>query len=201
MGKSFSTVGIIIATGQKADTGGIAPPDMHDTLSRIESAARNLFEAGVLSVIVVLGYRGDEVNALLKKMHNDRVFGIQNRHYATNGRMASIAIGIRAVQALCCFGTCDSVPDAIFIVPENALTAPPETYILLSRELRHKKATVLVPYVQGKAAYPVLIGAACYEHLVNARQAHDFHTALQPYAAQTLCMDLSNAGCPAIVHP
>ena len=200
MGKSFSTAGIIIATGQEADTEGVTPPDMHNTLSCIESAVCNLFEGGAYSVIVVLGYRGDEVDTLLKRMRNDRIFAIKNRHYATSGQMVSISIGIRAVQALSCFGKCDNVPDATFIVPDNALSVLPETFAAMSQELRQKKVAALVPHVLGKAAYPVLVGAACYEHLVNARQAHDVHEALQPYADQTLFMDISNAGCPAIVH-
>jgi hypothetical protein len=138
---------------------------------------------------------------VLNTMRDERIFGTRNRHYQKNNTMASVAIGVRAAQALACLGQCDRVPDACIIVPENSLLVQPETYAALIGKMREGQAAVLIPHVKEKAVYPVLASSACYEHLVNTPQELKLSSALKHFASDTLAVDISDPECIAELSP
>lgn len=108
-----------------------------------EHVVTRFVEAGVDPIVVVLGYRADEVREAL---HGYPVTFSENPDYATTQMFDTVKIGLDCVQGLC---------DRVFITPVDVPLFSVKT---LRAELE-TDAPVVIPVSAGTSGHPILLDA------------------------------------------
>ncbi|MBE7519181.1 MAG: nucleotidyltransferase family protein [Thermoflexaceae bacterium] len=119
---------------------------------------RQLHEAGVDEVIVVLGHRSDDVRRSLARAD----CRVMNNPHFHSGRAESLRVGAKAVQR-----------DAEAIVVVNVDQPRPAAFIraLLDAHLGANGVHVTRPAVAGRHGHPVVVAGALREEMMAASDA------------------------------
>lgn len=139
--------GLILAAGLSSRMGDFKPllPLRGKTL--IENTIDSLLLCGVSPVVVVLGYRGRELEALLRSRYvGDSVQTVFNPDYASTDMLASVKIGFAAAPPC----------DAFFLLPGDMPVVAKETFLAVYRALPETPAIVF-PTLEGYRKHPPLI--------------------------------------------
>jgi len=95
----LETNGIILVAGLSSRMGDFKPLLKLDGKTMIEHSVDSMLHSGVNQVIVVLGYRGEEIEVLLKnKYDTSRLVFTHNLKYAETDMLSSVKIGIAALN-------------------------------------------------------------------------------------------------------
>ena len=124
----------------------------------IEFSVDNMLEGGVDSVMVVLGYRSDEVKNVLL-CDRTRVGRIQysvNGDYASTQMLDSIKVGLSQMKKC----------DAFFIAPGDMPAIDKRTYELLLAEYQRARSPILFPTLDGYRKHPPLIDASLIDEIL-----------------------------------
>lgn len=119
---------------------------------------RQLREAGVDEVIVVLGHRSDEVRRQLAKVD----CRVMNNPHFHSGRARSLSIGAKAVSR-----------DAVAIVVMNVDQPRPANLIRALIEHHRDGAAATRPSVAGRHGHPVVVSGALRTELMAARDEEE----------------------------
>ena len=139
--------GLILAAGLSARMGEFKPlmPLRGKTL--IENAADSVFAGGAASVTVVVGYRGEELSALLRARYGKRVHIAWNPDYAGTDMLRSIQIGCQALPPC----------DGFFLLPGDMPVVRQETFRRLAAAWSPEIPGVVFPTLDGYRKHPPLI--------------------------------------------
>lgn len=107
----------------------------------IEMVIRNLQEAGVHEIVVVIGYKADILRRYLEPLG---VTVCENPEYATTKMFESLCLGIRAIQG---------EYDALLLTPGDVPLVQPETI----RKIMEKAAAIARPVHGERLGHPVFI--------------------------------------------
>ncbi|MBV7271735.1 nucleotidyltransferase family protein [Clostridium sp. PL3] len=150
--------GIILAAGLSSRMKAFKPLLKLKEKTIIEHSIDSMFNAGVSQVIVVLGYRAEEVEAFLSgKYNSSRLIFIQNRRYSETDMLTSIKIGISVLN------TCD----AFYILPGDMPAIHISTFTVLKEAMCRTDAMVAFPTIDGKRKHPPLISWNCIDFILN----------------------------------
>ena len=118
----------------------------------IEFSVDNMLKGGVDSVMVVLGYRGDDVRRVLSsdRTRADRIQFSVNRDYAATQMLDSIKVGLSEMRKC----------DAFFVAPGDMPAISCTTYERLIDSYRIGQRSILFPTLDGYRKHPPLVDAS-----------------------------------------
>lgn len=140
--------GLILAAGLSSRMGDFKPlmPLRGKTL--IENTIDSLLLCGIHSVTVVLGYRGREVERVLRSRYfGGTVTVVYNRDYAVTDMLASVKIGLAAMSEC----------DAFFLLPGDMPVVAKETFLAVYRAMPESVPAIAFPTLEGYRKHPPLI--------------------------------------------
>lgn len=148
--------GLILAAGLSSRMGDFKPlmPLRGKTL--IENTIDSMLLCGINSVTVVVGYRGSEVERILRSRYfGDTVTVVYNRDYAVTDMLTSVKIGLAAMPPC----------DAFFLLPGDMPVVSKETFLAVARAMPRSGGSIVFPTLEGYRKHPSLI-ADCYIPLI-----------------------------------
>lgn len=138
--------GLILAAGLSSRMEEFKPlmPLRGKTL--IENAIDSMLDGGVRQVVVVIGHRADELEALLVPKYGSRVILARNPDYATKDMLHSVQVGC------CAMPECD----AFFLLPGDMPVIRRSTFRTV-QSVRDGSISVIFPTLDGYRKHPPLI--------------------------------------------
>ena len=146
-GQTPLVCGLILAAGLSTRMGEFKPlmPLRGKTL--IENTVDSVFDGGAVSVTVVVGYRGEELSALLNARYAERAHIVWNPDYAATDMLRSIQIGCQALPPC----------DGFFLLPGDMPVVRRETFRRLAEAWSPEVPGVVFPMLDGYRKHPPLI--------------------------------------------
>lgn len=183
MNEELHAAGVVAAAGLSRRMGAFKPllPCAGSTI--LQTAVKNLQSAGAFRVIVVTGYRGEELERLLK--HTERVEIVHNPNYRDGDMLESVQIGLRRLTDA----------DAAFVLPGDMPAVLPQTFVAVRQRMLETGAKVVFPTLDGRPKHPPLIRAECFAHICGFRGQGGLRAALQFFTEDTDYCEVSDLGC------
>lgn len=144
--------GLILAAGLSSRMGDFKPlmPVRDRTL--IESSIQSVLNGGAAQVLVVLGHRADEVEAVIRARYTAQQVPLcRNSDYAATDMLASCKIGLAALPPC----------GAFFFLPGDMPAIAQETFFALCAARAKTGARVIFPTLAGRRKHPPLVGVEC----------------------------------------
>lgn len=149
--------GLIPAAGLSRRMGGFKPLLPLRGRTVIENTIDSMLTAGVDRVVVVLGYRGEELEALLREKYDpSRLVLVYNHCYAETDMLTSIKCGL-AVMPTC---------DRFFLLPGDMPVITQETYEVVLRAAT-VRPSIVFPTLEGYRKHPPLIDSDFIPAILN----------------------------------
>lgn len=139
--------GLVVAAGLSSRMGSFKPLLPLGGKTVIENTVDSLFSGGARTVVVVGGYRGEELEALLRQQYGERVIIASNPDYAKTDMLFSIKIGCRALPPC----------DGFFLLPGDMPVVENETFLRVAELWRTGEYDVVFPTLDGRRKHPPLI--------------------------------------------
>lgn len=152
-------VGLVTAAGESTRMGGFPKPlltvDGRRFVERLVSTYR---EAGVETVVVVLGHEADEVEA---RVDLSDATVVRNDDYE-EGMLSSVRAGVRVAR--------EKDADGLFLSPVDYPLIPAGVLERLTAAYAdaHAEADVVHPTVDGERGHPPLFAASTFDALLSA---------------------------------
>jgi molybdenum cofactor cytidylyltransferase len=181
--KQLRVAGIVAAAGLSKRMIDFKPLLPYAASTIIQTSIELLQHAGVEQIIVVVGYRGDEIKAQVSDMKNVEV--IYNLNYLNGDMLESIQLGLRQVR------NCD----AAYVLPGDMPAIAPETFHGVRKCMELTDASVVFPTLKGRKKHPPLIACRCFESIQRFHGDGGLHIALQQFYKQTAYVAVADFGC------
>ncbi len=142
--------GLVLAAGMSSRMGDFKPLLPLNGKTLIENTIDSLIDGGADKVLVVIGYRDDEIKELLQRKYNDKIIFAKNEEYEKTDMFFSFKVGIKAMP-FC---------NAFFLLPGDMPLVSAGTFKKLSyyrQILKKEQKRVIFPVLKGKRKHPVLI--------------------------------------------
>jgi CTP:molybdopterin cytidylyltransferase MocA len=172
MGRSEKTVcGLVTAAGLSSRMGAFKPLLPLGDRTVIECTVDSLLAAGADTVVIVVGYRGEELEARLLGRYGDRVIIAWNRDYAQTDMLQSVQIGCRALPGC----------DGFFFLPGDMPLVRQDTVQRVLESWQTGRYDVVFPTRDGRRKHPPLISAQLIPEILafsgegGLRQLWTFH--------------------------
>lgn len=140
--------GLILAAGLSSRMGDFKPlmPLRDKTL--IENSIDSMLLCGISPIVVVLGYRAQEVETILNSRYFSGTLTLAYNHeFATTDMLTSIKVGLDAMPPC----------DAFFLLPGDMPVIAKETYLALARFQSDTAPHIVFPTLEGYRKHPPLI--------------------------------------------
>jgi molybdenum cofactor cytidylyltransferase len=178
--------GLVLAAGLSSRMGDFKPLMRAGGRTLIESCIGSLLAAGVDRVMVVLGYRADEVETLLhEKFPHGSISTARNPSFAETDMMASIKIGIRAMPPC----------DAFYLLPGDIPAVAPRTFQELRDAMQKSGAMVVFPTICGKRAHPPLISDLCITAILDFSGEGGLQEIWRQFGGLAASVEVADRGC------
>lgn len=143
----FETCGLILAAGLSSRMREFKPLLKLRGKTVIENSVDSMFLGGVEKVVVVTGYRGEEIENLLMDKYGGNVITVRNEEFATSDMMHSIKIG------------CSVIPKckAFYLLPGDMPAVMPGTFWRLYKSRPENECSIVFPTLEGYRKHPPLI--------------------------------------------
>ena len=115
----------------------------------IENTIDSILSTGAQKVVVVTGYRAEELEQLLQERYAERVIIARNADYATTDMLCSVRIG------------CEKMPecDAFFLLPGDMPVVREHTFRTIMAQ-RTSESGVIFPTLDGYRKHPPLVDSS-----------------------------------------
>jgi len=153
MWKNKKIGALVLAAGYSSRMGDFKSLLPFGGVTVIERVIHTFRQAGIMDIRVVVGYRADELIAVLDGLKVPYVF---NENYDA-GMFSSVVKGIQSFQPEI---------EAFFLLPGDMPLVKSHTVRLLSRAFDKVEADVVYPAFQKQRGHPPLIGARCFSEIV-----------------------------------
>lgn len=147
-GKS-NLCGLILAAGLSSRMGEFKPLMPLQGKTLIENTVGSVLNGGARSAVVVTGYRGEEVEAVLRSRYGNRVLLVRNPDFAETDMLRSIQIGCRVMPDC----------DAFFLLPGDMPVVRESTFRMLRSARPTDVSSVIFPTLGGFRKHPPLVDA------------------------------------------
>lgn len=115
----------------------------------IENAIDSVFSGGACRVVVVTGYRGEDICTLLRRRYGRELILAENAAYSHTDMLGSIRIGCRALPKC----------DAFFLLPGDMPVVKQSTFQKLLAARPTGQMSIVFPTLEGYRKHPPLIDA------------------------------------------
>ena len=150
---------LILAAGMSTRMKGFKPLlDFHGR-TMIGQVIHNFQKAGAAPIILVLGYRGDDIKDSLA---GEPVIFVRNENYASSQMFDSVKIGLRKAAGVC---------DRVLIAPCDAPLIRPEVI----RRVMESEYLMARPSFQGRPGHPVLLSCSLTEQICGDGKSGHSH--------------------------
>ena len=178
--------GLILAAGLSSRMGDFKPlmPLRGKTL--IENTIDSLLLCGVNSVTVVVGYRGREVERILRSRYfGGTVTVAYNRDYAFTDMLTSVKIGLAAMPAY----------DAFFLLPGDMPMVRKETFLAVARAMPPSGGSIVFPTLEGYRKHPPLIDRRFIPEILHYEGQEGLRGLWRPHEDAIVTVPVDDTGC------
>ena len=120
--------------------------------SMIENSIDSMLSGGVSTIVVVLGYRSQEVASILRSHYPElQVIITYNADFAATQMLDSVKIGIESLPEC----------DAFFLLPGDMPAVDASTFLNLRAKMDKSNALIVFPTIEGHRKHPPLISYKC----------------------------------------
>ena len=184
MMKKKKIAGIVPCAGLSRRMGAFKPLLPFGDGTIISGTVKSLLNAGVSKVIVVAGYRADEIEEELASMSGTEI--IHNDNFEHGDMMESVQVGIARGLAF----------DGITVVPGDMPMIAQNTYQKLFTWLEASEASVVIPSRNGQRIHPPVISKECFPYLLRFREGGGLRRALLHFLESTVLVTVDDdPGC------
>ena len=153
--KQMKTGAIITAAGTSSRMGDFKPLMPYEGTTILQVIIRKLRECGVTEIVIVGGYRFDEVAEIARTENVDAVF---NDGYQTNHMFDSICMGMRSIYAKA---------DRVFFWPVDVPGVRIKTVKKLLKDADNSDVSAIVPYYNNEPGHPMLIMKKAFDVILS----------------------------------
>ncbi len=173
------TVGAVVAAaGLSSRMGAFKPLLPFGGQTVVERCVANLREAGAGEIVVVTGFRAEDVE---KQLARSGVKTVRNADYAGTQMFDSLRLGLRALSENC---------DTILLTPGDVPLVKPETV----RALLRAAGGFVCPVSAGKRGHPVALDARYRNALLEYGGAGGLRGAVEALGIPVAEVEVSDAG-------
>lgn len=181
--------GLILAAGMSSRMGNFKPLLKINNKTMIEHSIDNMLAAGVEDIVLVLGYRGNEIEEVLKfhGYSNKKVQVIYNEKYDTTEMLDSVKIGLNKIRKC----------DAFFLLPGDMPAINPYTFLKIIDKLRYSenKLKIVFPTIEGYKKHPPLISKAYIYDILNFESDGGLRELWKNFQSNILTIPVDDTGC------
>ena len=182
----METNGIILAAGLSSRMEAFKPLLKLKEKTMIELSVDSMFNADVNQVILVLGHRAEEIQALLRgKYDASRLLFIHNQEYAETGMLTSVKIGISALN----------ICDAFYLLPGDMPAIHPKTFIKVKDAMCRTHALVAFPTIDGYRKHPPLISWQCIDYILKFEGEGGLREVWKQFESRITTVPVDDYGC------
>lgn len=143
--------GLILAAGMSSRMGEYKPLMKINGISMIRRIVNLMKEAGAEDIVVVTGYRKDDV---VTHLADENVIFVHNEDFATTQQLDSLKLGLLQLHGRC---------NRVMISPVDVPLVKIETV----KELLVLEGDFIRPLYQGEPGHPVILDAKWIDYIVN----------------------------------
>lgn len=178
--------GLVLAAGQSRRMGDFKPLLPLRGRTVIENTVDCLLDAGVETVVVVLGHRAEEIEACLRGRYADGcVRFAYNRRYAETDMLASVREGLTILPPC----------RAFFLLPGDMPLISSDTCRALTCAMPEGAGSIVFPLLDGRRAHPPLIGAEFIEAISTYDGPDGMRGFWRGQEKSILTVSVSDRGC------
>lgn len=177
--------GLVLAAGRSTRMGAFKMLMPLDGETVIERSISSMFRAGVSSVVLVVGYRGDEIERTIGNRFGDRLTTVYNHDYAHTDMLHSIRLGLRSLPPC----------DAFFLLPGDMPGIGKETFLAVRKRWAESGCTIAFPTVGGRRKHPPLVSSSCIDRIGRFHGEGGLRTIWREYADVIATVAVEDEGC------
>ena len=178
--------GVVPAAGISGRMGDFKPLMMVEGKPVILHCIDSMLLAAARPVVVVLGYRGHEVAALIRARYTtEEVHLVYNDSYADTDMLASVKIGIQALPPC----------DAFFLLPGDMPAVDPKTFTAIAGRMSETGALLAFPSAAGQRGHPALISHRLIRKILAFEGDGGLQTLWDQNMEETVVVPVDDAGC------
>lgn len=178
--------GIILAAGLSHRMNAFKPLLLLKGKTMIEHCVDSMLQAGVDQIVVVLGYRSEEIEALLQDRYDVAPLHFACNHkFAATDMLASVKTGVSAMAAC----------DAFYLLPGDMPAIHAETFLNLRDTMSRTGARVVFPIMEGQRRHPPLISWQCKDDILKFDGTNGLQELWEKYDSQIAEAEVSDPGC------
>lgn len=149
MPENLVICGLILAAGMSSRMGAFKPLMPLRGKTMIENTVDSVLDGGAKQVVVVTGYRGEELEQVLRRRYGAELILARNPDFCKTDMMESIRIGCRRLPDC----------DAFFLMPGDMPVIRPTTFQKLLSERPADRMNIVFPTLDGYRKHPPLVDA------------------------------------------
>lgn len=178
--------GIILAAGLSSRMKSFKPLLKLKGKTIIENSIDSMFNAGINKIVVVLGYRAEEVATFLSdKYDSSRLLFIYNFKFAETDMLTSVKLGILALDKC----------DAFYLLPGDMPAIRTETFLAVKETMCKTHAMVSFPTINGYRKHPPLISWECIDHILNFNTCGGLRELWKLFEDKIVTVSVDDFGC------
>lgn len=184
----MKTNGIILAAGLSSRMHAFKPLLKIKEKAIIEHCIDNMINAGVNQIVVVVGYRSEEIKTfLINKYKSHNIVLVYNKQYRYTDMLTSIKIGISALE----------ICDAFYILPGDMPAIDIDTFIKVRDVMYSSNALVAFPTIKGRRKHPPLISWECAQYIANFKGGDGLRGVWREYESKNkiVTIPVEDFGC------
>ena len=183
---SVKTNGIVLAAGLSSRMNAFKPLLKLQGKTIIEHSVESMFSGGTKQVVVVVGYRADEVERVLREKYDpSRLVVIHNPKYAQTDMLTSIKIGISALESC----------DAFYLLPGDMPAIQPSTFLAVKAVMEKTNAVVAFPTLDGYRKHPPLISWQCIARILAFEGEGGLRQVWKELVNEIVTVPVEDGGC------
>lgn len=140
--------GLIVAAGISSRMGDFKPTLPLRGKTIIENTIDSMLIAGVSKIVLVTGYRGEELESIVNNRYiGNTVICTRNPLYASTDMLTSIKAGLQVMPDC----------EAFYLLPGDMPMIQKDTYLAVYKKMMESKKNIVFPELDGIRKHPPLI--------------------------------------------
>lgn len=177
---------VILAAGLSSRMKAFKPLLKLKDKTMIEHSVDSMLRAGVKQIIIVLGYRADEIEELLHRNYEDtRISFVHNHRYMETDMLTSVKIGVSALK------DCDS----FYLLPGDMPAIHTSTFLAVKAAMFNSNAMVVFPAIDGHRKHPPLISWKCKDLILKYDGDGGLREIWKQLENQIIAVSVDDPGC------
>ncbi|MFA7118052.1 MAG: nucleotidyltransferase family protein [Sphaerochaetaceae bacterium] len=185
MGSKESIKGIILSAGFSSRMGDFKPLMQVKGKTVVENCLDSMLGCGIEHVVLVLGYRGKEIEERLQGKYDSRLSIIYNEEYATTDMFHSVKLGISHL------GPCD----AFFVLPGDMPDIHKETFFAVRNKWESSGCLIVFPVMDGYRKHPPLIASSCIPSILSYKGEGGLRSIWRLFEDDIATVAVDDIGC------